>query len=38
MYGEMRNTYQVLVERPENNTPLLRPKHRWEDNIKMHLK
>jgi hypothetical protein len=27
-----------LVGKPEGKKPLSRPKHRWEDNIKMHLK
>jgi hypothetical protein len=27
-----------LVERPEGKRPLGRPRHRWEDNIKMVLK
>jgi hypothetical protein len=29
---------QVLVERPEGKRPLGRPRHRWEDNIKMDLR
>ncbi|KAJ4448404.1 hypothetical protein ANN_10420 [Periplaneta americana] len=33
--GESRNAYRVLVERPEGKRPLGRPRHRWEDNIKM---
>jgi hypothetical protein len=27
----------VLVGKPEGKRPLGRPKHRWEDNIKMDL-
>jgi hypothetical protein len=27
--------YRVLVEKPEGKKPLGRPRHRWEDNIKM---
>jgi hypothetical protein len=34
----MRNTYKVLVGRPEVKTPLRRSRHRCEDNIKMDLK
>ncbi|KAJ4440104.1 hypothetical protein ANN_08237 [Periplaneta americana] len=34
-YGEFRNTYRVLVGRPEGKRPLGMPRHRWEDNIKM---
>ncbi|KAJ4426786.1 hypothetical protein ANN_26585 [Periplaneta americana] len=36
--GESRNTYRVLVGRPEGKRPLGRPRRRWEDNIKMDLK
>jgi hypothetical protein len=32
-----RNAYRVLVEKPERKT-LLRPRHRWEDNIEMDVK
>jgi hypothetical protein len=32
-----RNTYRVLVGKPEGKRPLGRPRCRWEDNIKMHL-
>ena len=35
--GEMRDIYRVLVEKPEEKRPLGRPRHRWEDNIKMDL-
>jgi hypothetical protein len=35
--GEGRSAYRVLVGRPEGKRPLGRPKHRWEDNIKMDL-
>jgi hypothetical protein len=35
--GEGRGAYRVLVERPEGKRPLGRPRHRWEDNIKMDL-
>jgi hypothetical protein len=33
--GESRSAYRVLVGKPEGRRPLGRPKHRWEDNIKM---
>jgi hypothetical protein len=36
--GEGRGAYRVLVGRLEGNRPLGRPRHRWEDNIKMYLK
>jgi hypothetical protein len=29
--------YRVLVWKPEGKRPLGRPRHRWEDNIKMDL-
>ena len=35
--GEGRGVYRVLVGKPEVKRPLGRPKHRWEDNIKMYL-
>jgi hypothetical protein len=31
------NAYKVLVRKPEGKRPLGRPKHRWEDNIRMDL-
>jgi len=30
---EMRNTYKVLGRKSEENRPIKRPRHRWEDNI-----
>jgi hypothetical protein len=33
--GEVRGAYNILVGRPEGRRPLGRPRHRWEDNIKM---
>ena len=35
--GERRCVYRVLVGKPEGKRPLGRPRHRWEDNIKMDL-
>jgi hypothetical protein len=35
---EGRDVYRVLVGRPEGKRPLERPRHRWEDNIKMDLR
>jgi hypothetical protein len=32
---EKRNPYRILVGKPEGKSPLGRPKHRWEDNMKM---
>jgi hypothetical protein len=36
--GGGRNVYRVLVGKPEGNGPLERPRHRWEDGIKMDLR
>ena len=36
--GEERGLHRVLVGKPERKRPLGRPRHRWEDNIKMDLK
>ena len=35
---QSRNTYGVLVGKPEGKRPLGRPRRRLEDNIKMELK
>ena len=34
---EGRGVHKVLVGKPEGKRPLARPRHRWEDNIKMNL-
>jgi hypothetical protein len=36
--GKGRSVYRVLVGRTEGKRPLERPRHRWEDNIKMNLR
>jgi hypothetical protein len=36
--GEVRNTYKILVGKPEGKRKLGRSKHRWEDDIKMGLR
>jgi hypothetical protein len=36
--GERRGAYRALVGKPEGRRPLGRPRHRWEDNIKMDLR
>jgi hypothetical protein len=36
--GEKRNSCGVLVREPIGKRPLARPRHRWEDNIKMYLR
>jgi hypothetical protein len=35
---EMRNAYTILLVKPVRKRPLWRPRHRWEDNIKLDLK
>jgi hypothetical protein len=35
--GEDRGLHRVLVEKPEEKTPLGRPRRRWENNIKIDL-
>jgi hypothetical protein len=36
--GEGRNVHRVLVGKPKGKRPLGRPRHRWEDGIKMDLR
>jgi hypothetical protein len=36
--GEGRGFYRVLVGKPEGKRPLGRPRHRWEDNIKLDIR
>jgi hypothetical protein len=33
--GEERGVYRILVGKPEEKRPLGRPRHRWENNIRM---
>jgi len=35
--GEMRNKYNNFVGKPEGKSPLGRPRHRQEGNIRMNL-
>ena len=37
LMGERRGVCRVLVGKPEGKRALGRPRHRWEDNIKMDL-
>jgi hypothetical protein len=37
-HGKNRNAYRVLVGEREGKRPLGRPRHRWEDNIKVDIK
>jgi hypothetical protein len=36
--GEGRKVYRILVGKPEGKRPLVRPRHRWEDGIRMDLR
>jgi hypothetical protein len=36
--GEKRNSYRILVGKPEEKRPLGRPRRRWVDNIKIDLR
>jgi hypothetical protein len=35
--GEVKNLYKILVKNYERKRILGRPRHKWEDNIKMDL-
>jgi hypothetical protein len=35
--GKTRGAYRILVRNPEVRRPLGRPRHRWEDDIKINL-
>jgi hypothetical protein len=35
--GEERKVYRVLMGKPKGKRPLGRPRHRWEDGIRMDL-
>jgi hypothetical protein len=37
VWGARRGVYSVLVGKPEGMRPFGRPRHKWEDNIKMDL-
>ena len=36
--GDSRGAFRVLVGKSEGWRPLGRPRHRWEDNVKMDLR
>jgi hypothetical protein len=37
-WEEKKNAYRILVGKPEGKRPLVRPRRRWVDNIKMDLR
>jgi len=37
-HREMKNAYKLLTEKPERKRPLRRPRHRWENNVRMGLR
>jgi hypothetical protein len=37
-HGEKKNTYRILVGKPEGKRPVERPRRNWEDNIKINLR
>jgi hypothetical protein len=36
--GRKRNTYRFLIGKSEGKRPLVRPRCRWEDNVKRDLR
>jgi hypothetical protein len=36
-WEEKRNSYRLMMGKPEGERPLGRPRHRWVNNIKMNL-
>jgi hypothetical protein len=36
--GKGGGVYRILIGSPEVNRPLGRPRHRWEDNVKLDLR
>jgi hypothetical protein len=36
--GEMRNAYNILVDKPDRERPAEIPTHRWKDTFRMDLK
>jgi hypothetical protein len=35
---DVRNAYVIVVGKPEEKRPLGRPRHGWEDNIRMYFR
>jgi hypothetical protein len=38
LHGDTGSTCRILVRKPEGKRPLGRPRHRWDNNIKMYLR
>jgi hypothetical protein len=38
LYGVKKNTYRILMGKPEGKRPPGRPRRRWVDNVKMDLR
>jgi hypothetical protein len=36
--GEVKNAYNIFVEKCEGKRPLGKPRHKWKDSIKVDLK
>jgi len=36
--GQKKNTYSILIKKPEEKKSVGRPRHIWKDNIKVDLK
>jgi hypothetical protein len=37
-HEEIRNAYNILIEKPEGKRPRERPRCKWEDNFRMNLR
>jgi hypothetical protein len=37
-HGEKRNSYRILVGKPEGKRPLGRSRRKWKDNVKIDLR
>jgi hypothetical protein len=37
-HGEMRHSYNIFVEKPEQKRPIGKVRQRWENNIKMYVR
>jgi len=35
--GDVRNSYKILVRKPEGKIPLRQHRHKWEDNVRIDL-